>query len=66
MAQSVKHPTLDFSSGHDLLLVLALCQSVESAWNSLFLPLPWSHTHCLSLSQNKHFLKKEVRGGASK
>ena len=57
VAQLVKHLTLGFSLGHDLMvrefkLRVGLCtDSVEPAWDfSLprFLPLP-----CLSLSQTK-------------
>ena len=41
MAQSVKHPTLDFGSGHDLMVCeieprIGLCtDSIEPAWLSL-------------------------------
>ena len=44
--QSVKRPTLDFSSGYDLTVggfepLTGLCaDSVEPAWDSLSLPLP--------------------------
>ena len=57
VAQSVKCPTLDFSSGHDLRVVgLSPASgsklSGESAWDSL--PLPPTptrmHTHECSLS----------------
>ena len=63
MAQSVKHPTLDFGSGHDLRAVRLRPEwgsvlSRESAWDSLSLPLPLplpllmlSRVHALSLSQ---------------
>ena len=46
MAQSVKCPTLDLGSGHDLMvrefeLCVGLCaDSVEPAGDSLSLPLP--------------------------
>jgi len=45
VAQLVKHPTLDFSSGHDLRVIrsnpaLGSVLSVEPAWDSLSLPLP--------------------------
>ena len=57
VAQSIKHPTLDFSSGHDLTVVrlsptLSSTLSMESAWDSLslFLPLLLS----LSLLKNKN------------
>ena len=45
VAQSVEHLTLDFSSGHDLMVCgfephVQLCtDSVEPAWNSLSLSL---------------------------
>ena len=45
MAQLVKCPTLDFSSGHDLVVhefepLIGLCtSSVELAWDSFSLPL---------------------------
>ena len=58
-AQSVKHPTLDFGSGHDLRVngidpCVRLCtDSMEPAWDSLSLlslyPTP-AHTYFLSLS----------------
>ena len=61
MAQSVEHPTLDFSSGHDLTVqeiepCMGLCSdSTEPAWDSFSLslsaPPPLTHTH--SFSQNK-------------
>ena len=55
VAQSVKHLTLDFSSGHDLELRIGLCaDSMEPAWDSLSpLPLCTSLPCALSLSQNK-------------
>lgn len=45
MAQSVEHPTLNFSSGHDLQDMRSCPTSgsslgVESVWDSLPLPLP--------------------------
>ena len=61
VAQPVKHPTLDFGSGHDLRVrgfepSVGLCaDSVEPAWDSLPLPAPpllmCSLTHMLSLSK---------------
>ena len=73
MAQSVKHPTLDFGSGHDLTVCeikfnVGLCtDSKESAWDSLSASLPTptllacACTHVcalsLSLSQNKQINK---------
>ena len=45
MAQLVKCPTLDFGSGHDLMVskfephVKLYTDSAEPAWDSLFLPL---------------------------
>ena len=73
MAQSVKHQTLDFSSGHDLTVRgfepnIRLCTDrVEPAWDplsvSLFLcPSPARvHVHALSLSLeiNKHLKKRK-------
>ena len=58
MVQLVKHPILDFGSGHDLTVheiephVEFCADSVESAWDSfpLFLPLPLSPTCVFSLS----------------
>ena len=74
VSQSVKHPTLGFSSGHDLMVcefkpLIRLCaDTVESAWNSLFpFSLSLLHSHSvspsllslsLSFSKNKHFLKR--------
>ena len=54
-AQSVKHPTLDFGSTLDLMVVWlspvsGSVLSVEPAWESRPLPLPRSCTH--SVSQN--------------
>ena len=51
VAQSVKHLTLDFSSGHDLgfvgsRLVLRSVLSGKSAWTSLPVPLPLPLHHC--------------------
>ena len=69
MAQSVKHPTLDFGSGHDLTVgktehcVWFCTDSVEPAWVSLSLSLPLSLIMLsLALSQNKLInLKKMMR-----
>ena len=58
VAQSVKGPTLDFGSGHDLTVCgfdpcIRLCaDSVEPAWDSLSLSDP-PPTCFLSFSQNK-------------
>ena len=66
VAQSFKHPTLDFSSGHDFEVhdiepsVGLLTYSTEPAWDSLSLPLslplPCSYARVfpLSLKINKH------------
>ena len=59
VAQSVKHPTLDLSSAHDLMVReseprVGLCaNSTESAWDSLTpsLSLPLPQLHMLSLSK---------------
>ena len=59
MAQSVKHLTLDFGSGHDLMVpdiesCVRLCaDSAESAWDS-FSALP-----LLACKINKNKLKKK-------
>ena len=59
VAQSGKHLTLDFHSGHDLMvceieLCIGLCaDSVELAWNSLSPSLCFSLSLSLSLSKNK-------------
>ena len=60
MAQSVKRLTLDFSSGHDLVVhefqppIRLRVDSVKSAWDflslSLSLPLPCTLSLSLSLS----------------
>ena len=70
MARSVKRPTLDFSSSHDLMVCeleprIGLCaDGVEPAWGSpspLSLPLPACEL-CLSLPLNlkKIFSKKKT------
>ena len=72
VAQSAKHLTLDFGSGHDLTVRemeprVGLCaDSTEPAWESpspsFSLPLPCSHarsTHVLSL--NKHTHKRTLK-----
>ena len=62
MAQSVKHPTLDFGSGHGLTVrefephIGLLSDSVEAAWDSFSPPslfAPPVHAHVLSLKINK-------------
>ena len=60
VAQLVKHPTLDFSSGHDVMFVSSSPMSgselsVESAWDSLPPSLSASPllSLFLSLSQNE-------------
>ena len=61
VSQAGKRPTLDFGSGHDLMVHgfephVELCaDNVKIAWDSLSPPLPLclSPTHILSLSQNK-------------
>ena len=64
VAQSVEHPTLKFSSGHDLMACemephVRLCtDSTEPAWDSL--PLPLSASPLLTLAlKNKQTLKKK-------
>ena len=66
MAQSVEHPALGFSSGHDLTVRefeprIRLCAvSVEPAWDSLpALSAPTPLVHSL-FSQNKQTLKKVI------
>ena len=61
VAQSIKHQTLDFGSGHDLMvhevkLHVRLCpDSMEPAWDclspSLSSPLLLAHTFSLALSK---------------
>ena len=58
VAQSVKKSTLDFSSGHDNLVVglspVSGCTlSREPAWDSLSLSLPLPRLWFLSLKINK-------------
>ena len=56
VAQSVKHPSLDLSSGHDLMVRefeprIRLCaDSAEPAWDSLTPSLSAPSPHALSLS----------------
>ena len=65
MAQSVKHPTLDFNSGHALGVVRWSPESgsalrTESAGPSSSVPAP-AHDLSLSLSKiNKIFLKIKI------
>ena len=71
MAQSVEHPTLDFGSGHDLVVsefkaLIGLCAgSAEPAWDILSLPLslslPLLCALFLSLKINKINLKKKKK-----
>ena len=72
MAQLVKHPTLNFGSGHDLMVhefepCVGLCDgNAEPAWDSLSpsLSAPPLLSFSLSLSQNQQTLfKKENRIG---
>ena len=49
VAQSIKHLTLDFCSGHDLMAHGLCTDRTEPAWDYLYLPLPCSR----SLFQNK-------------
>ena len=61
MAQSLKHLTLDFGSGHTLMVgefepFIRLCtDSAEPAWDSLSasLLLGHAHTHTCSFSLSK-------------
>ena len=70
VAPSVKHPTLGFGSGHDLMVhefdphVGLHADTMEPAWNSLSLSLslllsaPPLLSHSLSLKINENSLKK--------
>ena len=66
VAQLVKHPTLNFDSGHDLREggsnhMLGSVLSEESAWNPpspSYAPHPL-HAHTLSLSKINKCLKKQ-------
>ena len=80
MAPSVKRLALDFSSGHDLtvheikLSAGVFVDSVEPAWDSLFLPFPRSQTCVLSVSKNTLYLffkclferERASKGGAER
>ena len=66
MAQLIKGPTLDFSSGHDLMVheidpCIGLCaDGTKLGWDSLSAPPPLStHVCALSLKINKINLKKK-------
>ena len=70
MAQSVKHLTLGFSSGHDVMvheiepLVGLHADSTEPAWDSLPLSLllPSSHAgHACMLARTLSFSKNELK-----
>ena len=60
VAQSVKHPTLGYGSGHDLMVyefephVGLHDDSAELAWDSLYLPLSAPPLLALSLSLKIH------------
>ena len=64
VAQLVKHPILDFGSGHDLMVhelephIEFSTDSLEPAWESLSPSLSAPPPHVLSLSQKKSTLKK--------
>ena len=64
MAELVKHPTLDFGSGHDLTVrgikphVGLHVDSMDPTWDSLSAPPPLMLM--LSLSQNKLKKKKKL------
>ena len=49
MAQVVEHSTLDFDSGHDPQPTMGSTPNMETAWDSLSLPLSFSPIHVLSL-----------------
>ena len=63
MAQSVEHPTLEFSSGHDLIVRSSPASGSELSeeYAKVFLPLPLPVlTRARALSQiNKPFLKRK-------
>ena len=69
MAQSVRHPILDLSSGHDLQVcefqpcIGLWAYSAELAWDSLSLPLslPLPHMHTVSLSLKINKLSKKAK-----
>ena len=60
VVQSVKHPILDLTSGHDLMVheiepLVRLCaDGAEPAWDSLSAPLCPLSVLSLSLKINKH------------
>ena len=58
VAQSIKHPTLDFGSGHDLVFCEPRvgADSVEPAWDAVSPSLiaPPTFSLSLSLKINKH------------
>ena len=66
VAQLVKHPTLDFGSGHDLMVhgikpcIRLHVDSVKPVWDSLSLPLPRLCVCSLSLKPI-NFFKKEKK-----
>ena len=65
MAQSVKCPTLDFGSGHDLTAresksLIGLCtHNAEASWYSVSLSLCPSPACSISIKINTHKLKRE-------
>ena len=71
VAQAVKRPTLDFGSGHDLTVCafeprIGFCaDSVEPAWDSLFLPPSLcpspARVHVLSLSLSLSLSQKDKK-----
>ena len=67
MAQSVKHSTLDFDSGHDLMFLktelhIELCtDSKEPAWNSLSTPPQLVCTRVRALSLKNKLKKKKKK-----
>ena len=70
MAQSVKQPTLDFGSGHDLTVHefkphIRLCaDGMEPAWDSLSLSLSLSHPPFMISPLSKYINK--LKGGKKK
>ena len=72
VVQSVEHPALGFSPGHDLMVCglephIRLCiDSAEPAWDSasVFYSLPLLHSVSLKIKKNKK--KNLKRGGEAK
>ena len=65
VAQSVKRPTLGFNSGHDLTdpefkpCIRRHAGTVQPAWDSNSLSIPFLLCSCIALSQNKERKEKK-------